>query len=412
MSDKIKTLLIGIFVIVALISAVYLILFLKPTVGDGAKRLRVRFSNIASINVGTRVLLAGKPVGEVIDIKEVKGARDDPTDELGRVFFFQLTLKVDSSVEVYNTDEITIATTGLMGEKTIAIIPKAPKKGVEIKNITNEIIYAQSVEPLENAIHQMGNLAGTMEEAIGNIDVWFHENQDKLSESVSNFAAAMKQIEDMVDSVNKDQLVSATKIAIDTFSKNMGLINTSLQEIQDRDMISKINVIVENFAEASEYINTDGTEILSNVNAITKDIAEGKGTLGKFIKNDDFYLRTVAVLSKIDTLMNDVNHYGVLFQYDKNWQRIRTKRANTLDKLNTPKEFKNYFETEMDSVTTSLSRISCLVEKAKDPKEKEKILNSAPFQKDFSMLLNQVEHLLDSLKLYNEQIVETINANN
>lgn len=412
MPDKIKTAIIGLFVIIALAATIYLILFLKPSVGDGCKRIRVRFSNIAQINIGTRVLLAGKPVGEVIAISEVKGARDDPTDDLGRVYFFQLTLKVDSSVEVYNTDEITIATTGLMGEKSIAIIPKAPKKGITPKNVTDEIIYAQSVEPLENVIHQLGNLAEKMDQAIGNIDEWFVENQDELSRSVNNFANVMKQIDQMVDSVNKEQVIGSVKEAITRFSKNMELIGNSLQEIQDRDMISKFNVIVENFAEASEYINTDGTQILSNVKNITQDISQGKGTIGKLIKQDDIYLRFTSVLSKVDTLMNDVNHYGVLFQYDKNWQRIRTKRANLLDTLNTPKEFKNYFESEMDCITTALGRISTLIEKAKDPKEKSKILNSAPFQQDFYCLLKKVEELLDSLKLYNEQLVETINANN
>lgn len=412
MPDKVKNILIGIFVVTAIISSIYLILFLKPTIGDGEHILKVRFSNISGINIGTQVTLAGKPIGEVVDIKVVQSAREDPTDELGRVYFYQLTLKVDSSVEVYNTDEITIATTGLMGEKSVGIIPKAPKKGVIPKNVTNEIIYAQSIEPLENVMYQMSNLATKMEEAIGNIDVWFVENQDELSDAVKNFAGTMKEIENMVGSVNKEQLISSIKESVSNFSKNMQMISESLKEIQDREMIAKLDTILENFADASEYIKTDGTQILTNVNKITKDIADGKGTIGKFIKNDDFYLRMVAVLSKIDTLMNDVNHYGVLFQYDKNWQRIRTKRANILNALETPKEFKNYFESEVDCVTTSLSRISLLLQKAEDPKEKQKILSSAPFQKDFLDLLRQVEHLLDSLKLYNEQLNETLSEGN
>ena len=412
MSDKLKNILIGLFVIVAVIATIYIIIFLEPKVGDGGKTLRVRFSNISGINIGTRVTLAGKPVGEVVDIEEVKGARQDPTDELGRVYFYQLTLKVDSSVEVYNTDEINISTTGLMGEKSIAIIPKAPTKGVIPKNISDQIIYAQSVEPLENVIFQISNVAEKMEEAIGNFDVWFVENQDELSNAVKSFSNAMKQINQMVDSVNKEKLVASIKEATVNFSENMKLIQSSLEEIQDNEMLAKFNVILENFAEASEYINTDGTQILTNVNKITQDIAEGKGTLGKFIKQDDFYLRLISIMSKVDTLMNDVNHYGLLFQYDKSWQRIRTKRANLLEALDTPKEFKDYFETEIDTITTSLARISVLLEKAEDPKEKEKIFCSSYFQKDFANLLRQVEHLMDSLKLYNEQLIETISEDN
>jgi phospholipid/cholesterol/gamma-HCH transport system substrate-binding protein len=412
MSDWIKNVLIGIFVIVAILSTIYLILFLQPKIGDQKKTLRVRFSNIAGINVGTRVTLAGKAVGEVTKIDVVKGAREGPVDTLGRVFFYILTLKVDSSVEVYNTDEITIATTGLLGEKSVAIVPKAGKKGVIPKNISKEIIYSNSVEPLENVVYQLGSLADKMEETLGNVNVWFLENEDELSGAVHNFSTFMKGVSEMADSINKEKLICSIKEAADRFSEDLCLIQKSLQEVQDKDMIAKFDVILENFAEASEYINKDGSQILCNVNKITKEIADGKGTIGKLIKCDDFYLRLTAILGKVDTLMNDINHYGILFQYDKNWQRIRTKKANILQALNTPKEFKHYFETEVDTVTTALSRISILLEKANGAQEKERIIKSTCFQKDFCILLNQVEHLLDSLKLYNEQIAETLNADN
>lgn len=409
MSDKLKNALIGLFIIIALASSIYMVLFLEPQIGDGKKILRVRFSNVASINVGTQVTLAGKPVGEVIKIDEVKGAREDHTDELGRVYFFQLTLKVDSSVEIYNTDEVTIATTGLLGEKSIAIIPKAAVKGVPPKNITDQIIYAQSVEPLENIVHQISSLSERMESTIGDLDVWFVENQDELSTAVKNFGAALGQIEQMIDSVNKEKIIDSVKEAIADFSVNMKMIQASIAEFQDNEMLAKFNTILENFETASKYISTDGVELLSNMNKISQDIVSGQGTLGKFIKNDDFYLRLTTILSKVDTLMNDINHYGVLFQYDKKWQRIRTKRANLLEALQTPKEFKSYFEGEVDTITTALERISVLMDRAE---EKDKLMSSGPFQKDFADLLRQVEHLLDSLKLYNEQLVETIENEN
>lgn len=408
MTDQLKNLLIGVFVLAAIASAVFIILFLEPTVGDGKELLHVRFSTISGINVGTRVSLAGKAVGEVVSIKVIPKARQEMTDELGRVYFYELTLKVDSSVKVYDTDEIAIQTTGLLGEKSINIIPKASKKGQVPKLVTDKIIYGDSVEPLENAVVQISKVAETMEEAIGNFDQWFSENQESLSLAVQSFADAMKNVDITVDEVNKQQLVASVKDAIDTFTDNMKLIESSLNEVQDKEMLAKFNVILDNFSEASKALNTDGRQILSNMNIISQDIADGTGTIGKLVKSDDLYLRITAVMSKVDTLMNDVNHYGILFQYDKHWQRIRTKRANLLEALNTPSEFKNYFETEMDGITTSLGRLSMLLEKAEQPKEKTKIMNSEDFKKDFATLLRQTEDLLDSLKLYNEELVESI----
>ena len=103
--------------------------------------------------------------------------------------------------------------------------------------------------------------------------------------------------------------------------------------------------------------------------------------------------------------MNDVNHYGLLFQYNKGWQRTRTKKANLMNALDTPQEFKAYFEGEVDSITTSLGRISDLLDRAEAPEEKEKIVQNEGFKRDFAALLRQVDGLSSSLKLFNQEIV-------
>ncbi len=63
MGEQQKNMLIGIFVLAACATIISIVLFLRPTVGDGKKTLYVRFSNINKITVGTRVTYAGKPVG-------------------------------------------------------------------------------------------------------------------------------------------------------------------------------------------------------------------------------------------------------------------------------------------------------------------------------------------------------------
>jgi len=67
---------------------------------------------------------------------------------LGRIYFYQLVLKIDSRVKVYDTDEISIETSGLLGEKSIAITPKPAPKGITPTLITTQPIYAESVDPL------------------------------------------------------------------------------------------------------------------------------------------------------------------------------------------------------------------------------------------------------------------------
>jgi len=143
---------------------------------------------------------------------------------------------------------------------------------------------------------------------------------------------------------------------------------------------------------------------LRNLNQISKDIASGSGTLGKFIVGDDFYLRIASLMNKGETVMNDINHYGILFQYNKQWQKHRTRKANLLKSLDTPQEFRNYFEGEIDSMTTSLGRLTKLMENA-GTEARSHIYQSSAFKTNFASLMRQVQGLTDSIKLYNEGLI-------
>ena len=144
-----------------------------------------------------------------------------------------------------------------------------------------------------------------------------------------------------------------------------------------------------------------------SIDKICQDISSGQGTFGRLVQADDFYLRMTAVMSKADTLMNDINHYGLLFHLNKGWQRTRTKRLSRLDALESPTSFKDYFQTEVDQINTSMARISMLIEKAKVDDQKT-VLESPPFRDNFAELLRQVDEMSDNLRLYNEQFAQTI----
>lgn len=121
--------------------------------------------------------------------------------------------------------------------------------------------------------------------------------------------------------------------------------------------------------------------------------------------SEDFYLRLTSITSKAETLMNDINHYGLLFQYDKGWQRSRTKKANLMQALDTPREFKAYFEGEVDTIQTSLGRLTELLERAGGQEEREKILQSESFKQGFMQFFTQAQGLSDAIKLYSQKLV-------
>ena len=392
MTDRWKNILIGTFVVAALSICAMLALFLKPTIGDGHKSIKVRFANISGINKGTRVTYAGRPVGEVAQIEEVPNARLDP-DELGRIFSFQLVLRLDSSITVFTSDEVAIRTTGLMGERSIAIIPKAPPIGTAPQLVRDQILYANSIDPFDNTLTQITRVATKAEQALSRFDDWFREASPVLTSTVAQLGGAGEALQDLFNMIN------------DPLTQSLTHLSDVLKKARDEKLMVHLSSLTQGLKETVHTLNTDGSVLMNNLKQISDDLNKGTGTVGRFIKGDDFYMRLSSLMSKSETVMNDFNHYGILFQYNKQWQKTRTKKMHLLNALESPQDFKTYFEGEIDTINTSLGRITTLMERAGEDSERQRIVQSEPFKRDFVILMRQVQALNDTLKLYNQELM-------
>lgn len=309
MSDRIKDLLIGIFVIAAVVITIGMIMFLKPSYGDGKEVLIVRFTDINKINVGTRVILAGKAVGEVKKICVIKDARTQPADKLGRVYYYQLTLKVDSHVKVYNTDDITLQTSGLLGERSVSIIPKAPPKGMIPKLIPpGQPIYGDAIDPIENTMYEVSNLATDMQETFTKINNWIDENEENLSSAVRGFDTTMNQLGITITNINDCHLIDDIDDAVNNVGALMADLNEGVDDLLEHDAFNNLGLSIE------------------SIKNITQSIDMGKGTIGRLINQDDLYIRATNLVNKANQMMDDINQYGLLFQQNKSWQRQNKQR--------------------------------------------------------------------------------------
>ncbi len=400
MSDQLKNMLIGVFVIGAMTLIVMMVLFIKPTVGDGKQILHVRFSNINGISVGTRVIFAGKAIGEVKSIETIPDARKTAADEKGALYYYILTLKIDSHVPVYNIDEFTVQTSGLLGDKSVAIIPKAAKPGeTPIRVNAQSIIYAQSNDLLESAYAILESTATAVETAFEEISAWISKNGSHLTQAITSFDSTMQQATTFIQDLNQKQIVEEVKVAVDQFSATMGSIHDAIQTLEETDAFNNASCLIESLKDTSVKIG----DVVSKVD-------RGEGTIGKLFNDDDTYLQVNAVLSKFNTMMNDINQYGILFNMNKQWQRGRVRQASLIDSLKTPSQFKQYFESEVDQINTAMGRISLLIEKASSSQQRVEILNNPIFKSEFKELMQQVDTLKDNLKLYNEYLNESASS--
>ncbi len=323
-----KNFMIGTFVLVAFAIIIYILLFLHPTVGDEGQILKVRFTNIDKISIGTRVLFAGHPVGEVDDIQEVDDARSLVNLHDGKVYIYELTLKIDSGVIVYTSDQIAASTSGLLGERAVSITPHAAKPGQALVRVTDQVLFAVPPTSVENAVKVIGQLAS------------------KLDKGLATMA--------------------------------------------DGHFWEHITDAAENIAELTDALDPEAVK---------------NGTVGKLFNSDDLYLRMTSIMNKGETLMDDINHYGLLFHSNKTWQRLRARRMNLLATLSSPQEFTNFFNDEVNQITTAISRVGLVISSDDDPCCWSNVCSQS-FEKVFSDLLRRIDTLGDNIKMLNEQIVD------
>jgi len=358
MSDQVKNILIGLFTAAALAIIIFMVMFLHPYTGDEGQILRARFTDIDKVSVGTRVLLAGKPVGEVKAIRLLDEIRKSRIERKGDVYVYELELAVDSALKVYDTDTISLRTSGLLGEKSISIDPAPAEPGQPLRIVNDEILYAEG--------------AGSVEETFRGLKV--------ITEKIE----------------------FALDLAIDT-----------LQELKERgtwenlaSSIKNVNEVTTKFS-ASWSVIEDALANVSETTANAKEISEkvklGQGTIGRLLSSEDLYLRTTSLFSKGETILDDINHYGILFHLDKGWQRLRARRMNLLAKLQTPQQFRNFFNDEVVQISTSLSRVGMILDKTESY---PCLMEDAEYRKVFAELMRRVEGLEEALKMYNIQIMD------
>lgn len=388
MIDSTKNIIIGLFVLAAGVIVVFILLFLHPSLGDEGQVLYVRFADIDKVSIGTRVTFAGKAVGEVSGIREIEKGRQSPKDGDDYVYIYELKLVIDSNVRVYNNDIFTLRTSGLLGERSVAIVPVPPKPGQTLHLITkNDVVYAQPTGSVEETMERFKTVSTHLNATLTHVTEMLQNlKEEKFVQKISDTAGNLR---DITAALNKPEELS-------------GIIdNLHRLTIRVTDSWDIVDESLNNFETASESTRT----MMKTANDMVTSISRGEGSAGKILMKDDLYLRLASLLNKGEVVMDDVNHYGLLFHLDKGWQRTRARQMNLLQKLSSPQQFRNYFNDEMNQISTSLSRVSMVLDKTElDPQFP--LIDNSEFKKVFAELLRRVQSVEESLNMYNQQLVE------
>ena len=134
---------VGVFMLLGLAALVYLTVKLGAgeLVGGDTYEVEARFANTGGLNKGATVMLAGVNVGRV------EGIRLDEKDYSAIV-----DMRIRSDVKVPADTMASIKTSGLIGDKFIALAPGAEEEFLEP---SARIIMTESAVELESLISKM-----------------------------------------------------------------------------------------------------------------------------------------------------------------------------------------------------------------------------------------------------------------
>lgn len=443
MLEKTKTLFIGLFVIAACSSVVWLLLFMHPSVGDMSQKLHVYFANVDRVSVGTRVTFAGRPVGEVLSISPLVHARQMQPDADGHVYFYDVTLGLDKGVDVFSTDQVVLQTSGLMGERNIAILPAPIPKGTNPINAIEQHLplRGHSGDPMQETFVQLNNVADKVNKMMDTINDLIDKNRDDLSRTIDNLEKMVSHLDTAIVRANDLDLVGTIQAAACNFGNAMQRTDTLLKTWEQEnfaDTVAKIACHVNHIAEAFDQPDqlheivqdisllakrlTTATESLGPAldsfskaaataenmackgSQILDHIVAGKGTVGHLLYDDALYMQMESSVDKVSVLMDDINQYGLLFHLNKSWQRERLQRINKLNDLSSASAFQSYFDTELDRISASVERLTALLDKASSEKAKKSLRRDPEVANAFGDLLRRVDTLEDTLRAYNQKL--------
>ncbi len=443
MFEKTKTLFIGLFVIAACSAVVWLLLFMHPSVGDMTQELHVYFANVDRVSVGTRVTFAGRPVGEVLSILPLANARQMQPDANGHVYFYDVTLGLDEGVTVFSTDQVVLQTSGLMGERNIAILPAPIPKGTNPVNAIQDHLplRGHSGDPMQETFVQLNNVADKVNKMMDTINDLIDRNRDDLSHTIDTLEKMVTHLDTAIVRANDLDLVGTVQAAAHHFGNAMQRTDTLLKTWEDdnfadtlsqlachinhiaaafdqpdqlREIVQDISLLAKRLNTATESLGpaldsfskaaTSAEGMAAKGSQILDHIIAGKGTVGHLLYDDTLYMQMESSIDKVSVLMDDINQYGLLFHLNKSWQRERMQRMAKLNDLSSVSAFQSYFDTELDRITASLERLTALLNKASSETAKKSLRRDPEIANAFGDLLRRVDTLEDTLRLYNQKL--------
>lgn len=337
---------VGLFVLFALIVLGFLIINSTGEFNPFEKKLnlRARFESADGLREGAEVQLAGVPIGKVEEVKFLPPDTEDGA-KVEALLTVGQTLDGRPITDRIRTDSTArlVATSVLANDKMINITPGTTKGTPVSENAVLDSTAAISINQLtqtgDELLQQINRLAvpaneiltkanqgeGTLGRVVNDESLY-----NNLDAAVAETKLTVTKLQTTLDKVNRGEGSAAKLLNDPELYNNLNQTVAQLESVaQDlragrgsagkfltddalyNDTRAAINGLRESINEIKPSLQKFN-QVVSDINAITTDLNQGKGTAGKFLRDEQLYeearntlARFNSTATKLDLLLAD-----------------------------------------------------------------------------------------------------------
>jgi len=286
-SREVKT---AILVIVSLILIIFLFNYLKgQNLLDSSRKVYVIYDNVEGLGSSSSVTISGHTIGRVQEIKLAE-------DGSGKV---KVLLSIEDDFEFSKNSKAQLYDTGLIGGKGISIIPafdnaaNAVSGDILVGSVKPGMmdLVGQTLTPLQEKI---GSMLISADSLLTNInDVFDEPTKSSLKSGIAELETTISSFKNTSVSIN--QLISNNKEKLESTLTNVEDVSANLSKITDS--IANANL--------TKTIN-DLQATIGNFDKLLSSIDNGKGSIGKLLKDEGLYNNLEGASKQLEQLLQDM----------------------------------------------------------------------------------------------------------
>jgi len=316
LSKEIKT---AVLVISGILLFIFIFNYLKgENVFDSSKKISAIYENVEGLAPSAAVTINGHTIGKVQSI-EFKG------DGSG---LLRVTMLISDDFPFSVNSEAQLYEAGLIGGKAIAIIPSFDSSALvqsgdvlrsKVKPGLTDLVN-QRLTPLQEKIEKMMVSADQL--LINLNEVFDVQSKENIKLSIAELSTTISSFKTTSESLNS--LVEDNKPAIGETILNFSKISKDLSSVSESLSESDIDLIM-----------LDLKSTIYSFDLLLKNIENGDGSFGKFIKDDRLYVNLQGATKQLEELLNDMKlnpkryvHFSLFGkkaqQYDVDGKKVKT----------------------------------------------------------------------------------------